>query len=143
MNYDNPGSPFSRAVLTAVFVGFISTIVCLFYNIIYRDTTHFLEQDIVNVSSLIFAVNLVFLLIGFIYYFFRSRFKKGDMVFTVAFIVLTLLGVWWSETVTRSSDHHLTVEFRGLMLGIVIIIGVGSVLIPYLFRSKSFEEHVV
>src|SRR5947208_10602161 len=70
MKNDDYQSTFSRAVLTGVFVGFVSTLVCLFYNVLYRNSTGFLPADIINVSSLIFAVNLLFLVIGVIYYFF-------------------------------------------------------------------------
>ena len=69
-NYDFRKSVFCRAMMTGVFVGFVSTIIALVYNIFYRDETGYLPADIINVSSLIFAMNLIFWVIGIIYYFF-------------------------------------------------------------------------
>jgi hypothetical protein len=38
----------------------------------------------------------------------------------------------------------LNSEFRQLLLGVVIIMGVSAVfLIPFLFHNKKFEEHVL
>jgi p-aminobenzoyl-glutamate transporter AbgT len=144
MDYDYKQTPFSRAMLTGLFVGILSTVVCLAYNIVYRDSTGFPMASIINVSSLIFAVNLLFWIIGIIYYFFLHSFKKGDLVYIVVFVLLTLLCIWKTEGVHRSDDHELTVQFRGLLLGIVIIMGIcASFLVPYLYHNKGFEKHVV
>ena len=136
-------TPFSMAILTSLFVGFFTTILCLIYDIIYRDKTGFPLSDIINVSSLIFVVNLLFFGIGFIYFEFVKRSRKGEFVFIGLFLLLIILGAIGAESVVRSPDHELTLQFRGLLLGVIIIIGVGILCIPLLFHNKTFREKVI
>ena len=144
MDYDFQQTPLSMAVLTGLFVGFMATIVCLIYNLIYRQSTAFELSDIINVSSLIFAVNLLFLVIGFIYYGFIKTFRKGGLIFMVVFALLTVFLAWEAEGVHRSADQLLNSEFRQLLLGIVIILGASAAFaIPFLFNSRKFHEHVI
>lgn len=142
--YNHVQTPFSKALLSGVFAGIVATVVCLAYNIIYRDSTGFKPADFINVSSLIFAVNLVFLIVGAIYFLFISSFKKGELIFIAAFVLLTLFLVWKAEGIHRWTNQHLSSEFRGLLLGIIIISGISAAfLVPYLFHNKKFEEHVL
>ena len=136
-------TPFSMAILTSLFVGFFTTIFCLVYDIIYRDETGFPLSDIINVSSLIFVVNFLFFLIGLIYSIFAKRSKKIELIFIGLFVLLTILGAIGAESVIRSPDHVLTLQFRGLLLGVVIIIGIGVLCIPLLFHNKTFREKVL
>lgn len=136
-------TPFSKAILTSVFVGFVTTIICLIYNIVYRGETGFPQNDIINVSTLIFAVNLLFIVIGFIYYPFMNSSKKSELIFVVAFILLIAIGAWRAESVVRSTDHEQTLQFRGLLLGIIIITGIGILSIPFLFHNKKFRETIL
>ena len=144
MNYSYPRRLFSKATLTGVFVGFCATVICLLYNIIYREGTGFADQDIINVSSLIFAVNLLFLIIGMLYFVFLKSFKKGGIIFTVAFALLTLFCIFETETGHRFTDNVLNSEFKGLLLGILIILGIGAAFVmPYLYHNKGFERNVL
>jgi membrane-associated HD superfamily phosphohydrolase len=143
MDYNYQQSQFSRAMLTGLFVGIVATMLCLVYNIIYRESTGFQPADFINVSSLIFVVNLVFWVIGIIYFICLKLAKKGDLIFEVLFVLLTIFCIWKTEFVQRAANHELTAQFRGLLLGIIIIMAIGAFLIPYLFHSKKFEEHVV
>ena len=71
-------------------------------------------------------------------------FKKGDLVYIVVFVLLTVFFAWRSEEVHRADDKMLNHQFHSLLLGIVLILGVSaSFLVPYLFHNKTFEEHVV
>jgi len=143
-NYDFPKSKFYQSMLTGFFVGFFATIVCLAYNIIFRDSTGFPLSSFINVSSIIFLVNLLFPVIGIIYYGFITTFKKADIVFVIAFFLLTVFLVWRTELVHRTDDHLLNMEFRNLLLGIVVILGISaSVFIPILYHSKKFKEMVL
>src|SRR5678809_1188699 len=109
--YDFPKSKFYRAMMTGFFVGFMATFVCLAYNIIYRDSTGFPLSAFINVSSIIFLVNILFPVIGIIYYGFISSVKKADIFFMILFIVLTGFFVWRTELIRRTSDHLLNSEF--------------------------------
>lgn len=143
MDYDFPKSRFYQAMMTGLFVGFVSTLICLIYNIIFRSSTKFDLSDIINVSSLIFTINLAFVIVGIIYYVLLQSFKKADIIFIVLFVLLTLFLVWQTELVHRSDDPLLNTEFRNLLLGIVLILGVSSICVPILFRSSKFREAVL
>jgi hypothetical protein len=145
MNYDYfPESVFSRTLLTSVFAGILATLACLFYDVIFRESTHFNLNPLINVSTLIFAVNLIFLVIGVLYYAFKKLFKKGDLVFSIAFIILTLFCAWRGEVAQRSADKVLNSEFHTLLLGIILIMGVSAaVIIPVLFNNRKFRDFVV
>lgn len=135
---------FSKAILTGVFVGFCTTIVCLIFNIIYRDSTGFADQDYINVSSLIFSINLLFLIIGMLYSVFLRSFKKGDAIFMAVFVLLTLFCIWRTAVGHRFADSHINTEFKDLLLGLLIIVGIAaSFVIPYLFHNKNFDRNVL
>lgn len=142
MDYEFHQSPFSKAVLTAVFVGFFATVVCLIYNIIFRESTGYQPADYINVSSLIFAINLIFLVIGILYFVFLRSFKKGDVVFEVLFALLTLFCAWRADS-AHMINPKLTSEFRTLLIGTIIIMGIGTFSIPFLFRNKKFIDAVL
>lgn len=136
--------PVSKSLLTGLFAGMFATIACLIYNLVYRDETSFQLSDIINVSSLIFVVNFVFLFFGIIYYYIRRTFKKGDVIFIFLFVLLTILGIWQAQHIHRSPDVLQNNEFKDLLDGIIIIMGISSAfLIPVLFHSKKFEEFVL
>src|ERR1700761_9498761 len=89
--------PFIKALMTALFVGIAATILCLGYNLFYRDGGHsFFSSDIINVSSIIFGVNLLFVVIGVLYFFFTRGARTGEITFSVLFLALTILGIVWA-----------------------------------------------
>jgi p-aminobenzoyl-glutamate transporter AbgT len=143
MNSDHVRTPFYRATLTALFVGIMATLLCLGYDIFYRDETGFSLSTIINVSSIIFLVNLIFLIVGVIYSMLISALKKADAVFVLAFLIIILFCIWGATGIVRSSNHEETVQFRGLLIGILVIMGIGVAAIPYLFHNRKFEETVL
>ena len=138
-------TPFSKAVLTAVFAGIVTTVACLIYNLYFRERTGFSLSELINVSSLIFIVNLVFLFLGVIYYFFTqgsSRF--GDILFIIVVGLLTVYTAMAAMNVHRTDNPILNLEFRHLLTALVIITGAaGSLGIPILFHNKKFEDKVI
>ncbi len=46
--------PFVRALMTALFAGIADTILCLMYNLIYRDSGRFFPTDFIYVSTIFF-----------------------------------------------------------------------------------------
>ena len=137
-------TPFSKAVLTSLFVGIMVTLICLGYNIYYREHTNFPLASIINVSSLIFAVNLIFVVVGMIYYALMKAFSKGEIVYVVLFVLLTIYLSIEATKVHRSSDQLLNSEFHSLLLVMVLIMGIAAAIgVPLLFHSRKFEEHVL
>jgi hypothetical protein len=145
MNYDYfPQSVFSRTLLTSVFAGILATLGCLIYDVIFRQSTHFNLNPLINVSTLIFAVNLIFLVIRACYYAFKKMFNKGDLVFSIVFILLTLFCAWRGEAAHRSADKVLNSEFHTLLLGVILIMGfTAAIIIPVLFNNRKFRDFVV
>lgn len=136
-------SIFYNAMMTGLFVGIIDTLICLTYDIGYRDLTGYLPSAIINVSSIIFAVNLILLLAGIIYYVFLRVFKKGDGWYLAAMLLLTAFLTWRSVEIVRFNDSRLDGGFRGLLSGIVLILGISAACLPFLFRNKKFMDHVI
>lgn len=134
---------FTRALLTGVFIGFFDTLLCLIYNIVYRDATGYIPSAIINVSSIIFAVNLLFMIIGMIYFMFTRAFGRRDVVFDLFFTLTTLFLIWRTEAGHRFTDQLVNSEFKGLMLGIILIIAVGIISIPLFYRSRLVEKYIM
>jgi len=134
---------FYKALLSAVFAGIAVTVLCLGYDIAYRDETGFSLSDFINVSSLIFIVNIIFLVIGIVYSFLVKAFRKADLVFEIIFLLLILLAICATLGVQRSPIHAETVQFRELLIGILVILAIGVGAIPILFHNKKFEETVL
>lgn len=143
MEQDFKKPPFTKAILTAVFVGLFTTILCLVFNIAFVKSTAFPLHSIINNSTLIFGVNIVFLVVGFVYYSF-IQLKKGDLLFIIFFALLTAFLIWRSEDANRAYDHKVNTEFRELLSGTVLIIGIAATfLVPFLFHNKKFEDLVI
>ena len=136
-------SPFFKAMMTGLFVGIIDTIICLTYNIAYRDISGYEPSALINVSSLIFAVNLLLLLIGLVYFVFIKFFGKKDFIFTIFIVLLTLFLFRQVETGHRFSDVAVNLGFRGLLGGILLILGVSAAAIPFLSKSRWLERYVL
>jgi hypothetical protein len=136
-------SIFFKAMMTGLFVGIIDTLICLTYNIAYRSLTGYAPSSIINVSSLIFAVILILLLVGIAYYAFLRVSGKGDVLYLVAILLLTVFLTWKSVKLVRFNDSRLDNGFRGLLTGIVLILGIGAACLPFLYRNKNFMEHII
>jgi len=144
MDYDFPKSVFYRTFMTSVFVGLAATIVTILYDYIFVKIFSFPLSAIINVASLIFAVNIVFLLVGILYYLFIATFKKGDMFYILLFVLITGFLTWRSEHANRIDNYAVNMQFRQLLSGIVIIMGImAAFIVPYLYHSKKFEDKVL
>jgi hypothetical protein len=143
MEYDSPRPTFSQTLMTGLFVGYFATVVCLVYNIIYRESTGFPLSSFINVSTIIFLVNLLFPIMGLLYYGLIVTFRKADLAFVILCILILAFCIWRTETVHRTDEAQLNSEFKNLLLGIVLILGVASFFIPVLYHSKKFKDAVL
>jgi hypothetical protein len=140
MNSYEQHTPLSNALMTALFGGLVSTILSLFYNIFFRLATDFPLSEIINVSSIIFLINLIFLIIGLIYYFISRSSARGNTVYLVFMIVLLVIVLWLTHGIQRSDNPQYAHGFRGLLTGIIVIMGINALLIPYLINKKWFAD---
>jgi hypothetical protein len=136
-----------KTMLTGLMAGMAASLVCLAFDIFYRMETWYGPSDFINVSSIIFIVNLLMLVAGVIYYACKSWFHKGDLVFIVFFIALTLFCLWKTAGLHRFSDPRMNHEFIFLLSGTLGIIGLFTICIPVLFNNKNlsglyYEEEV-
>jgi hypothetical protein len=143
-DFDGPVSPLFRAMMTGLFVGIADTVLCLVYNLVYRDSGGFFSSVLINVSSIIFGVNLLFLLIGMAFSLFQEGGRKGEITFSIVFLILTAVGCLLSVHVHRSADQYMNMRFRTLLTGIVVILGVSAaIVLPLLYHSKLFRKNIV
>lgn len=140
MNSYDQHTSLSNSLMTGLFGGLVSTIICLFYNIIFRFSTNYPLSDIVNVSSIIFVINLIFLVIGLFYFFINKISASGKTIYLVAMILLIIIVLWLIAGSQRSENPRYARDFKGLMSGIVIVMSINALLIPVLINKKWFEE---
>ncbi len=134
---------FTNAMITGLFIGIIDTLICLAYNIGYRNFTGYTPSMLINVSSLIFAVNLLLLITGMVYFLFRKAFGGRDYIYVVLAVLFTGFLAWKTEIGHRFADTTVNAEFKGLLLGIVLILGTSAILLPFFYRSKFFGKYVL
>jgi hypothetical protein len=137
--------PFMKALMTGLFIGIVDTIICLLYNLLYRDGGHgFFSSDIINVSSIIFGTNILFVVIGVLFFAFSKGAMKGEVAFSILFIVLTIIGAIVASHVQRSPDLAMNARFHGLLVGVVLIIGISAAVgMPLLYHSRKFGQYVL
>lgn len=137
-------SPFSKSLLTGLFAGISATFICIIFNVIYKDETSFPFSSFINVSTLIFGVNILFVVIGVVYYWFIRYLKHGDVFFIATFILITLFCILKTNSIHRSDNPIWNIEFHHLLIAMIVIMSISACIgIPVLFRSKRFEEHVL
>ncbi|HUB61818.1 MAG TPA: hypothetical protein VL978_13985 [Puia sp.] len=138
--------PFVKAFMTALAVGISDTVLCLAYNLLWRDegTTRFFSSDIISVSSLIFGVNILFIIIGLVYFGFLQAKATGEVIFSVIFAALTVIGVIVATHIQRSPLPGQNSRFHVLLVGVILICGISaSVGIPLLYHSRKFNQHIL
>src|SRR5579872_4726674 len=135
-------SVFFKAMMTGLFVGIIDTLICLGFNIGYRYETGYFPSEFINVSSVIFMVNLIMLVVGLVYFVF-IRFAGGNTAYVIFMLLVTAFLAWKSATVVRFGDSHMDGGFHGLLTGIVLIMGLSGACIPVLYKNEKFLEKVI
>ncbi len=132
--------PFSKAFLSALFLGILATMVCFVFEIWYRLGTYYGPSDYINVSSIIFIVNILLLIAGASFYAFKTLFKKGDLMYFVFFLLIIVFCIWKIDGIHRFTDLKLNREFIQLLGGITIIVGISALCIPYFYNNKNINS---
>lgn len=144
MESDASKSRFYQALMTGLFVGMVVTLLCLLFNYFFRESTDFFLSGIINIASLTFFTILLFLTIGVIYYQLLKALPKGELVFMVLMVLLTLFLAWRADYFHRTANVVQNKEFRELLIGDIIIMGASaSFLLPYLYHHKKFQDAVI
>jgi len=142
---DSPySSRLSDAVLTSVFAGFATTLLCMIYYLAYKEVTGYPFSSLLNVSSLIFGINTLFVTIGCVYYFFIYYFRHANLLYMLISAVLTAAGIGYASTMHRSDNGFLNGEFHQLLIGLLVIIGAAATIgVPFLYQNKKFHKNVL
>jgi hypothetical protein len=139
----NP-SRFYRAFMTCVFAGLIGTLLCMFYNLFFTQILHFPLSTAVNVSTLIFVVNITFLVVGFLYNGFLSMKKNGESLFRVFFLLVGAFLIWRLQGVHRVADPAVNTMFKYEISGIIIILSLLAIVgVPFMYHNRRFEEAII
>ena len=134
-NHNYEQTEFSKSLLAGVFAGIAATFLSLLYNSYFRLWTGFPFSEMINVSTIIFALVLLVTLSGLVFYLFHHYLKKGTFIYQLVSLVFTIILAAWAMEVQRSSNPVLAKEFRELLLGVVVITGICSVfIVPFLFK---------
>ena len=144
MEKDFQKTIFYRSLMTCVFTGFIGTFLSMFYDLFFVEFLKYPLSSIINVATLIYGVNLVFLVIGFLFYGFITFSRYGERIYITVFILMTAFFTWKMQEVHRTNNDLINLQFRYLSSGIIIILGLlASVAVPFLFHNKQFNKYVV
>lgn len=138
--------PFVKAFMTGLAVGIADTILCLAFNLLWRQegTAGFFSSDFISVSSIIFGVNILFIVIGVVYFGFLQAKVTGEVVFSLLFVALTVVGVIAAIHAHRSPDPGQNARFHVLLTGMIIICGISAAVgIPALYHSRKFVQHIL
>jgi hypothetical protein len=134
----------SNAILTAVFAGIIATLLSFVYYLVFKQVTGFPYSMLINVASLIFIINTIFLAIGFIYYMFLKTSRRADLAFIICMCVLTGIAVWGASGINRADSAIVNQEFHQLLIGLILIIGITAFAgMPFLYHNKTFNRDVI
>jgi hypothetical protein len=134
----------SNAILTAVFAGMIATLLSFIYYLVFKEVTGFPYSELINVASLIFIINTVFLIIGFIYYMFLKISRRADLVFIVCMCVLTAIAAWAASGIHRADIPLVNHQFHQLLVGLILIMGITAFAgMPFLYHNKTFNKEVI
>jgi hypothetical protein len=138
--------PFVKAFMTGLAVGIADTILCLAFNLLWRKDgdVGFFSSDIINVSSIIFGTNILFIIIGALYFGFLKAEMTGEVLFSVIFAALTVWGVIAAAHVHRSPDPTQNERFHVLLIVVILIFGVSASLgMPLLYHSRKFGRLIL
>ena len=133
-----------RAFMTALFVGVADALLCLIYNVIYRNGRPYFSSEIINVSYIIFGIVFLFAMIGLVYLFAQRLFRQGNLVFMFFMIIVSTLAILAIHSGNFSSNPVECQSLRAEATGIAVIVGFSATAgIPLLHGSHAFELYVV
>jgi hypothetical protein len=144
MKKDFEKSMFYRSFMTCVFAGLIGTVLCMIFDLVFVQVMRFPFSSIINVSTLIFTINIVFLVIGALYYWSVKFSIGGETVYIILFVLLTAFMLMKIQRYDRSTNVVINTQFRWLSSVITVILGgLAAIAVPLLYHSRKFDEYVL
>ena len=143
MKYDLKANPFDKIMMTGVFIGLIITVIAMAFDAAFLESTDYPFTTFINVSSLIFSLNILFMALAAIYYGFTKLSKYGSIMFIVFFALLTIFLLIKVAGVHRSDNQHFNSEFKMVLSVIILMVAAGAFGIPFLVNNKWFRRDVI
>ena len=144
MQEPNPSTPFSRAILTGLFLGIASTLLCFAYTVGYDMLGNSSYTFLASVSFLIFACTLSVFCASFFFFYLKKLLPRGELIYIVGFILLTVFALWRVDLTRHVALPWLNGQTRGLLTGIILIVGVAAFVgIPVLYHNKNFQRNFI
>jgi hypothetical protein len=131
---------FSRALMAGVVCGVIAALLNAVYDLFYRTSTGFESDKLISPVPIFFAIPVVMMVAGIIFFEMVEFIKVGRLLFTAIFLVLTVIAIVFD--VSARGESGAMSGRSGLLLGIVIVTGlVVAFLLPFLAtHPKIFME---
>src|ERR1700754_3355990 len=112
----------SRSLLGGVFSGMVATVICLVYSVFYERATNFVAVS-VNVSTIIFAVLILFVFSASVYHLLCVQLKLPTVVYILLYAAITFYCMLQTADI-QSTDNPLSAkDLKGLLFGIELICG--------------------
>jgi hypothetical protein len=144
MRESNPSTPFSRAILTGLFLGIASTLICFAYTVGYDMFGNSSYTFLASVSFLIFACTLSVFCASFFFFYLKKLFLRGELIYIIVFILLTAFALWRVDFIRHAALDWLNDQTKGLLTGIILIVGVAAIVgIPVLYHNSSFQKNFI
>lgn len=127
-----------KPIMAGLFAGIFASLLNIIYDVVFRETTGFSLPELINVSTIIFGTLFILVVAGTVFAIMDRYLKHATVPYIILFVVLTLLCVEFALHVNRTENLVQKLEFRHLLLGIVIISGsAASFLVPFLAKRST------
>jgi hypothetical protein len=127
-----------QPLMAGLFAGIVATTLNIFYDVIFRQSTGFSLPELINVTTIIFATLFILVMSGVVFAILDRLTRYVQVIYIIIFSLATIACTYLALHTHRSADPVLTVEFRYLLMGIVIISGLlATFLIPYLAKHEN------
>lgn len=138
MNYDYAQTDFSRGILSGLFAGLIGCVANSIFVLVYRGITSFYEFNGLDVTVIVFGSVLQLIVCGLVFYFFVHYLRRGIISYRIAVVIITIVIFYLGLMVRRSMFGDVQTNFKALVVGTQIIIGVlAAFLVPYIYRHDK------
>lgn len=123
--------------MAGLFAGYFAAVICVVFDVLFRENTGFPLHELINVSTLIFGVLLILPLAGCLYALIDVLFKNSALIYIVLSAIAFVLLCFGIFNIHRSADPFLNHEFQLLLLGITIITGIAVLAVPYFVKHSD------
>ncbi|MGN6294074.1 MAG: hypothetical protein ACTHMV_15110 [Chitinophagaceae bacterium] len=127
-----------KPIMAGLFAGIVASLLNIFYDAIFRGATGYSLPELINVSTIIFGTLFILFVAGTVFAIMDRYMKHATVPYIILFVVLTLLCVQLALHVNRTDNLVQKLEFRQLLVGVVIISGASAAfLVPFLVKRPT------